>query len=66
MPIEIRELVIKGNVGSSPREGGKTAEKKESKAGAARPQPLSQGEKRDIIMECVHEVMERLSQSRDL
>ena len=66
MPVEIRELVIKGNVGSPAREGGKPSEKQESKSAADRPRPLSHGEKRDIILECVHEVMERLSQSRDL
>jgi|688.fasta_scaffold75949_3 hypothetical protein len=66
MPIEIRELVIKGNVGSSGQGDRKRQDGKEAQAPAATPQPLSHGEKRDIIMECVHEVMERLSQSRDL
>ena len=66
MPVEIRELVIKGNVGSPGQGDGKGQDRKESQAPASGPQPLSHGEKRDIIMECVHEVMERLSQSRDL
>jgi hypothetical protein len=66
MPIEIRELVIKGNVGSPGKGDAKGPEKMDAKDPAASPQPLSHGEKRDIIMECVHEVMERLSQSRNL
>lgn len=66
MPIEIRELVIKGNVGSPSKDGSKGNERQEPTASGSQPQGLSHGEKRDIILECVHEVMERLSQSRDL
>ena len=66
MPIEIRELVIKGNVGTRQARDKSGAGAADPAAESPRSKPLTQQERRDIVSECVHEVMERLSQSRDV
>jgi hypothetical protein len=71
MPVEIREMVIKGVVGPE-KDGGKPAKPggEASGPGADRTEQkpvgrLSYALRRQIVQECVHEVMDKLNRRLD-
>ncbi len=65
MPVEINEMVIKGSVGT-PKE---TPEKAASKPGASGSEKtlskLSYALRKQIVQECVQEVLDKINMSRE-
>jgi hypothetical protein len=65
MPVEINEMVIKGTVGSTQSEPEKAKPQKEDAAGEKTLGKLSYALRRQIVQECVQEVMDKINLSRE-
>lgn len=65
MPVEINEMVIKGSVGSPHSEPEKAKPQKGEAAGEKTLGKLSYALRRQIVQECVQEVMDKINLSRE-
>lgn len=65
MPVEINEMVIKGAVGT-PKEASEKASSKKGESGAEKTlSKLSYALRKQIVQECVQEVLDKINLSRE-
>jgi hypothetical protein len=65
MPVQINEMVIKGAVGTPGEAGEKPAPKKQDAGMEKAIGKLSYSLRRQIVQECVQEVMDKINLSRE-